>query len=72
MAEIREANLRGDVPQRTLELIDMLATLDGKAGRMAWVLSVVEPEIERRLHAATVLCRIANINPLAVDRGGKA
>jgi len=64
MSDIRDSELRGDVPRRFLELLDAVAQADG-VGRM----EVVGPELERRVHAATVLLRCVGVNPLDSDRG---
>jgi len=68
--ELRDAEFRGNVPQRLLQLIDAVAQADG-VGRMEWAIPVLEREIERRLHAATVLCRMAGINPSDMVRGSE-
>ena len=68
--DIRDSELRGTVPRRFLELLDAVAQAHGM-GRMELVMSVVEPELERRIHAATVLLRCVGINPLASDRGAE-
>lgn len=68
MSDIRDSELRGNVPRRFLELLDAVAQADG-VGRMEVVLSVVGPELERRIHAATILLRVCGINPLQSDRG---
>ena len=66
--DLRDSELRGNVPRRFLELLDAVAQADGM-GRMELVMSVIEPELERRIHAATVLLRCIGINPLVSDRG---
>jgi hypothetical protein len=67
-SEPRDAEFRGNVPTRLLKLIDAVAQADGM-GRMEWAIPVLEREVERRLHSATVLCRMAGINPTGTDRG---
>jgi len=68
MSDIRDSELRGNVPRRFLELLDAVAQADG-VGRMEVVMAVVGPELERRVHAATVLLRCVGVNPLDSDRG---
>lgn len=70
MPEPRDAEFRGNVPRRLLELIDAIAQVDGMS-RMEWAVSVLEPEVKRRIHAATMLCRMASINPTDTDRGAE-
>jgi hypothetical protein len=38
---------------------------------MDWVIPVLEKEVNARVHGATLLLRIAGINPLARDPSGK-
>lgn len=68
--EPRDTEFRGSVPRKLLELIDACAQVEG-LGRMEWAISVLQPEVERRLHAATLLCRIAGVNPTSSDRGAE-
>lgn len=70
MAEVRDTEFRGNVPKRLLELIDACAQAEG-IGRMEWAIPILEAEVKRRLHMATVLCRMAGINPTTVDRGAE-
>ena len=68
--EVRDAEFRGNVPERLLKLIDAVAQADG-VGRMEWAIPVLEAEVQRRVHAATLLCRMAGINPSASERGAE-
>lgn len=68
MSEPRDVELRGNVTKRLLALIDACAQADG-LGRMEWCMPILERECERRLHAATVLLRMAGINPMESDGG---
>lgn len=70
-SDARDTELRGNVPRRFMELLDAVAQADG-VGRMEVVMAVVAPELERRIHAATILLRVVGINPLASDRGAES
>jgi hypothetical protein len=70
MAEPKDAELRVNVTRRMLELVDACAHSEGK-GRTEFITELLQPEIERRLHAATLLCRMAGINPTAPDRNAE-
>lgn len=63
MSEVREAELRGNVPKRLLQLIDALQQARGHTNRMDVVIPVLEEYVERELHFATLLCRMAGVNP---------
>ena len=68
MSELRDVEFRGNVTRELMQLIDACAQADD-VSRMEWAIPVLKREAERRLHSATVLLRIAGINPLASDRG---
>ena len=68
MSDTRDSELRGNVPRAFLERLDAVAMADD-ISRMELVMSIVGPELERRIHRATVLLRVVGINPLASDRG---
>jgi hypothetical protein len=68
MAEPREVELRGNVTRSFLQRLDAVAQSEGM-GRMEWLVPVVEKEIERRVHVATVLMRMLADNPPPPDRG---
>ena len=63
MNDLREAELRGNVPKRLLQLIDALQQARGHTNRMDVVIPVLEAYVERELHAATLLVRMARGNP---------
>lgn len=71
MANPSDVELRGQVPRRLMELIDALQQADGHSSRMEWVIPVLEREVNARVHGATLLLRIAGINPLAREPSGK-
>lgn len=66
--EHRTEELRGNVTPTLLRLIDACAQSEGK-GRMEWCAPILEAEARRRLHAATVLVRMAGVHPFQSDRG---
>lgn len=70
MANPSDVELRGQVPRRLMELIDALTQADGHSSRMEWVIPVLEKEVNARVHGATLLLRIAGINPLAREPSG--
>lgn len=70
MAEPRDVELRGNVTRTFLQRLDAVAQADGM-GRMEWLVPIVEREVERRIHAATVICRMVGSNPNAPDRGAE-
>ena len=69
--EPRDTELRGMVPRRLMELLDAVSQAKGHQSRFDWLVPLLELEVEREIHAATVLLRIANINPLASERRGQ-
>lgn len=66
----RTAELRGLIPHALMEGLDAIALADGKEGRMDVLIPVLQRYVDERLHAATLLCRMANINPLRSDAVG--
>lgn len=70
MANPSDVELRGQVPRRLMELIDALTQADGHSSRMEWVIPVLQREVDARVHGATLLLRIAGINPLAREPSG--
>ena len=70
MANPSDVELRGQVPRRLMELIDALQQADGHSSRMDWVIPVLQREVDARIHGATLLLRIARINPLLMDASG--
>lgn len=69
--EPRDTELRGMVPRRLMEMLDAVSQAKGHQSRFDWLVPLLEAEVEREIHAATVLLRIANINPLATERRGR-
>ena len=70
MSDLREAELRGNVPKRLLQLIDALQQARGHTNRMDVVIPVLEEYVERELHFATLLCRMAGVNPSDSEASG--
>lgn len=68
MSDLRDTELRGNIPKSLMVLIDALSQADGHASRFDWLIPVLQAEADRRVHAATVLLRIAGINPLQSAR----
>lgn len=58
--------LRGNVPRSFMALLDACAQADG-LGRVELVMRIVEPELQRRVHAARMLCRMVGCNPDGSD-----
>jgi len=69
MSDVRDIELRMNISRGLMTLIDALMLADGHSARADWVIPVLQAECDRRVHAATVLLRIAGINPLITDRG---
>lgn len=63
MSDLRDTELRGNVPKRLLQLIDALQQARGHTTRMDVVIPVLQEYVERELHAATLLVRMARGNP---------
>ena len=68
MAETRTEELRGNVTPTTKRLVDACAQADGK-GIMEWCEPILLAEAQRRIHAATLLVRMAGVNPTHTVRG---
>jgi hypothetical protein len=68
MAETRTEELRGNVTPTTKRLVDACAQAEGK-GLMEWAEPILLAEAQRRIHAATLLVRMAGVNPFGSDRG---
>ena len=69
MAEPKDVELRGNVTKTFLQRLDAVAQADGM-GRVEWLVPIVEREIERRIHAASLLLRMLDGNPTRSDGGG--
>lgn len=67
-----QAELRIDCPRDVLSQIDAIAMADNLKGRGEWLLPIIERELKREMHRATVLLRCAGINPLHSAASGKA
>ena len=70
MAEPRDIELRGSVTRSFMQRLDAIAQADG-IGRVEWLVRLAEPEIDRRIHAASVLLRMVGSNATPSDRGGE-
>lgn len=67
MSDLRDTELRGNIPRRLMELVDAVAQAKGYQTRFDWLVPLLEAEVAREVHAATLLLRMARINPLASD-----
>lgn len=67
MAEHRTEELRGNVTPTCKRLVDACAQAEGKS-LMEWAEPILLAEAKRRVHAATLLVRMAGVNPSALDR----
>ena len=63
MNDLRDSELRGNVPKRLMQLIDALKQAKGLQNNMDVVIPVLEEYVERELHIATLLVRMARGNP---------
>ena len=63
MSEPRDAELRGNVPKKLLQMIDALMQAGGYDNRMDVVVPVMQDYVDKKLHEATMLCRMAGVNP---------
>lgn len=59
--------LRIDIPNEMAQLLDAVVMSKKFSKRADFCLPVLQKEIDRELHAATVLLRCARINPLASE-----
>lgn len=71
MSDLRDTELRGNIPRRLMELVDAVAQAKGFQSRFDWLVPLLEAEVAREVHAATLLLRMARINPLASDDARK-
>lgn len=71
MSDLRDTELRGNVPRRLMELVDAVAQAKGYQSRFDWLVPLLEAEVAREVHAATLLLRMARINPLESDAARK-
>jgi hypothetical protein len=70
MAELRDTELRGNVTRTCKRLVDACAQAEGLS-LMEWAEPVLLAEAQRRIHAATLLCRMAGVNPNESERGAE-
>lgn len=59
------------VPVELLSMIDALMQAQGKQSRMDVVIPVLQAHVDSEISRATLLLRMANINPLQTDRDGR-
>ena len=71
MNDLRDTELRGNIPRRLMELLDAVAHAKGFQSRFDWLVPLLEAEVAKEVHAATLLLRMARINPLASDDNRK-
>lgn len=68
-AEPRDVEIRFLATRTLAQRIDALIQVDGLAGRAELLAPCIEAMVEKRIHAATLLLRMAGINPLAPEPG---
>lgn len=68
MPELREEELRFKVPADLMQMLDAVRQAKGYESRGDFLIPQLWEMVNREVHAATVLLRIARINPLLMDR----
>lgn len=63
MAETRDSEIRFNVSRRLAQLIDALVQSKGLQGRAELLTPIIEALVDKELHEATILLRMAGINP---------
>lgn len=71
MATEQSKELRVDASLALLSGIDAILMVDGLKSRADWVIPVLEKELERQIHRATVLLRCTGVNPFTSTADGK-
>ena len=69
MAEPRDAEIRFNVTRRLASLVDALVQSKGSQGRAELLEPIVRALVEKELHEATILLRMAGINPADPESG---
>ena len=70
MAEPKDADLRFNVTLTLMRRIDALVQAKGFAGRGDLLTPLIEAFVTKEIHEATLLLRMAGINPLATEPVG--
>lgn len=65
-----QTEVRFLAPAEHVALIDAIA-MTRQQDRTTMMRSLIRETVERALHDATVICRVARVNPLATERDGK-
>ena len=71
MSEIRDVELRGNIPKDLLQLLDALMQAGGHSNRMDVVIPVLWEFANRKVHEATLLLRMARVNPFESEPAGE-
>ena len=66
-SETRDVELRGNIPKDLLQLIDALMQAGGHSNRMDVVIPVLWDFANRKVHEATLLLRMARVNPFGPE-----
>ena len=62
--------IRFEAKAATVAVIDGYCSATGKC-RTAFINSLLEEWAEKKLHEASVVCRVAGVNPMAPEAGRK-
>ena len=71
MPELREEELRFKVPADLMQMLDAVRQAKGYESRGDFLIPQLWEMVNREVRAATVLLRIARINPLVTDDARK-
>lgn len=73
MADLREEELRFKISVELMQMLDAVRQSKGYENRGDLLIPMLEEMVRKEVHAATVLLRIARINPLLAEerRNGK-
>lgn len=69
MAEPRDTEIRFSVTRTLAQRIDALVQAESLQGRAELLTPIIEALVEKKIHEAIVLLRMANINPLDPEAG---
>ena len=72
MPDIREEELRFKVSVDLMQMLDAVRQAKGYESRGDLLIPILEEMVRKEIHAATVLLRIARINPLVTDKKRKS
>jgi len=62
-----KTELRCLIPLELMQRLDAVARSKGYDARTDWLVPVLEAEVAKEIHAATVLLRMCHVNPLASE-----